>query len=67
MEVSVDTYIGRRNTSRYHSLVQEGVEILVSEALAPHIENIKIDCKKFLFVNRMRALLELNNGYVISA
>ena len=67
MEVSVDTYIGRRNTSRYHSLVQEGVEILVSEALAPHIENIKIDCKKFLFVNRMRALLELSNGYVISA
>ena len=67
MEVSVDTYIGRRNTSRYHSLVQEDVEILVSEALAPHIENIKIDCKKFLFVNRMRALLELSNGYVISA
>ncbi len=67
MEVSVDTYIGRRNTSRYHSLVQEGVEILVSEALAPYIENIKIDCKKFLFVNRMRALLELNNGYIISA
>ena len=67
MEVSVDTYIGRRNTSRYHSLVQEGVEILVSEALAPYVENIKIDCKKFLFLNRMRALLELNNGYIISA
>ena len=67
MEVSVDTYIGRRNTSRYHSLVHEGVEILVSETLAPYVENIKIDCKKFLFVNRMRALLELNNGYVISA
>ena len=67
MEVSVDTYIDRRNTSRYHSLVEEGVEILVSEALAPYVENIKIDCKKFLFVNRMRALLELNNGYVISA
>ena len=67
MEVSVDTYIGRRNTSRYHSLVQEGVEILVSEALAPYVENIEIDCKRFLFFNRMRALLELNNGYVISA
>ena len=67
MEVSVDTYIGRRNTSRYHSLVQQGVEVLVSDAIAPHIENIKLDCKKFLFVNRMRALLELDNGYVISA
>lgn len=67
MEVSVDTYIGSRNTSRYHSIVQEGVEVLVSDALAPYVENIKIDCKKFLFVKRMRALLELNNGYVISA
>lgn len=67
MEVSVDTYIGRRSASRYHSLMQEGVEILVSEALAPYVENIKIDCKKFLFVNRMRALLELNNGCVISS
>ncbi len=67
MEVSVDTYIGSRNTSRYHSIVQEGVEVLVSDALAPYVENIKIDCKKFLFVKRMQALLELNNGYVISA
>ena len=67
MEVSVDTYIGRRNTTRYRSLEQEGVEVLVSDAIAPYIENIELDCKKFLFVNRMRALLELNNGYVISA
>ena len=67
MEVSVDTYIGRRNTARYSSLIQEGVEVLISDALAPYVENIEIDCKKFLFVNRMRALLELNNGYVIEA
>ena len=67
MEVSVDTYIGRRNTSRYLSLAQQGVEVLVSNAIAPHVENIEIDCKKFLFFNRMRTLLELSNGYVISA
>ena len=67
MEVSVDTYIGRRNTSRYLSLAQQGVEVLVSNAIAPYVENIELDCKKFLFFNRMRALLELNNGYVISA
>lgn len=67
MEVSVDTYIGRRNTSRYLSLAQHDVEVLVSNAIAPYIENIDIDCKKFLFFNRMRALLELNNGCVISA
>lgn len=67
MEVSVDTYIGRRNTAKYQSLVQDGVEVLVSNAIAPYIENIGLDCKKFLFLNRMRALLKLNNGYVISA
>ena len=67
MEVSVDTYIGRRNIARYQSLAQEGIEVLVSEALAPYVSNIELDCKKFLFVNRMRALLELNDGYFISA
>ena len=67
MEVSVDTYIGRRNTSRYLSFAQQGVEVLVSNAIAPYVENIELDCKKFLFFNRMRALLKLNNGYVISA
>ena len=67
MEVSVDTYIGRRNTARYHKLAQQGVEVLVSESIAPYIENIKLDCKRILFVNRMRALLELNNGNVITA
>ena len=67
MEVSVDTYIGRRNTSRYLSLAQQGVEVLVSNAIAPYVENIELDCKKFLFFNRMRALLELDNGYVIEA
>ena len=67
MEVSVDTYIGRRNTAKYQKLAQEGVEVLISQALAPYVENIEIDCGKFLFVNRMRALLQLNNGYVIEA
>ena len=67
MEVSVDTYIGKRNTARYHKIMQQGVEVLVSDSIAPHLTNIELDCKKFLFVNRMRALLELDNGYVISA
>ena len=67
MEVSVDTYIGKRNTSRYQKLVQEGVEVLIADVIAPHLKAIELDCKKFLFVNRMRALLELENGYVIEA
>ncbi|CAI8053845.1 Uncharacterized protein YfbK [Geodia barretti] len=62
MEVSVDTYIGKRNTARYQKLVQEGVEVLIADVIAPHLKAIELDCKKFLFVNRMRALLELDNG-----
>ena len=35
MEVSVDTYIGKRNTARYQKLVQEGVEVLIADVIAP--------------------------------
>ena len=33
MEVSVDTYIGRRNTARYQKLEQEGVEVLIADVI----------------------------------
>ena len=67
MEVSVDTYIGGRNTSNYRKVTQDGIEILISNALASHIENLELDCKKFLFMHRLKALLELRNGMVIAA
>ena len=67
MEVSVDTYIGGRNTQNYRRVEQDGVEVLVSNALAPYIEQIDVDCRKFLFMHRLKAELEMQNGMVLSA
>ena len=65
MEVSVDTYIGRRNTKNYRTVEHEDVKLLVSNSLANHITNIELDCRKFLFMNRIKGILELQNGAVI--
>lgn len=60
--MSVDTYIGSRDTGNYQKFEQDGIELLVSNALAPHIREIALDCKKFLFFNRLKADMELSNG-----
>ena len=65
MEVSVDTHIGRRDTSRYHSVRQDGVELLVSPDLSGHASNIFIDLNRFLFINNLKAEVELTNGRVL--
>lgn len=65
MEVSVDTHIGRRNTSRYQSVRQDGVELLVSHDLSRHASNICIELKRFLFINSLKAEVELTNGLVL--
>lgn len=64
--MSVDTYIGRRNTSNYSVVQQDGVEVLVSKVLAPYIRNIAMDCHKFLFMNKLEAELELRNGLIVA-
>jgi hypothetical protein len=63
--VSVETYIGRRNTGNYHAVARDGVEVLVSQDLAEHARNITVDLKKFLFVRYLKAWVELDNGAVI--
>ena len=60
--MSVDTYIGNRNTRNYHKFEQDGVEVLVSNALAPYIRQIDLDCKKFIFMHKLKAEMELSNG-----
>ena len=65
-QVSVDTYIGRRDTANYKPVRGDGVEVLVSNALSPHIRNIHLDVKKFLFMTSLRARLELRNGMVVT-
>ena len=65
MEVSVDTHIGRRNTSRYQRVRQDGVELLVSPDLSRHASNISIELKRFLFLNHLKAEVELTNGLIL--
>ena len=64
-EVSVGTHVGRRNVSRYHVVRLEGVEILVSQDLAPSLRHLNIDMKKFLFFRNLTAAAELSNGLVL--
>ena len=66
-EVSVDTYIGNRNTSRYSIVKQDDVEVLVSSAIAPFVSNVHLDLKKFMFMRTLKAKLELQNGLVVGA
>ena len=65
-QVSVDTYIGRRNTRSYQVVQRDGVEVLVSNALAPHVRSIHMDVKRFLFMTSLKAELELQNGLVLA-
>ncbi len=65
-QVSVDTYVGRRNTRNYHVVQWDGVEVLVSNALAPHVRSIHMEVKKFLFMSSLKAELELQNGLVLA-
>ena len=64
-EVSVDTHVSRRDVSKYHVVKQEGVEILVSQDLAPSLRHLYIDRKKFLFFRNLTAGVELSNGLVL--
>jgi hypothetical protein len=64
--VSVDTYIGSRNTRNYHAVQRDGVEVLVSNALAPHVRSIHMEVKRFLFMSSLKAELELQNGLVLA-
>jgi len=66
MEVSVDTYIGRRDTTNYSMVSQDGVQILVSNVLAGQIDNLELDCKKFMFLHKLKAMLQMRNGMVIA-
>jgi hypothetical protein len=58
----VDTYIGRRNISRYQVVQRPGMELLVAPALARHARNLEIALGRFLFWRRLKAQVELPEG-----
>ena len=65
MEVSVDTHIARRNTSKYRVMRQDGVELLISPDLASHASDMSIILKRFLFLRHLKAEVQLDNGLVL--
>ena len=64
--MSVDTYVGRRDTANYQALRGGGVEVLVSNSLSPYVRSIHMEVKRFLFMTSLRARLELRNGLVVT-
>ena len=51
--------------SRYHVVGLDGVEVLVSQNLAPSLRHLYIDLKKFLFFRSLTAAAELSDGLVL--
>ena len=58
----MDTYIGRRNTSRYHSVKQEALELLVAPELANHARQLSIGLGRFLLWRRLEGEVEIPGG-----
>ena len=48
----VDTYLKRKNLSRYRTLEIEGVRVHVASALDGWAERIDVDAERFLFWRR---------------
>ena len=46
--MSVDTYLQRKNTSKYQKLEHEGVRVMVSPTLAQQAKTVYVDLKRFL-------------------
>ncbi len=45
---------------------QDGIELLISKAITPYLAGVHMDIKKFLFMTRLKAQLEMRNGLVIA-
>ncbi len=58
----MDTYVGRRNTSRYQVVRQEGLELLVAPELASRARRLDIGLGRFLFWRRLEAQVEIPGG-----
>jgi hypothetical protein len=58
----VDTYVGRRNTSRYRVVRHEGLELLVAPELADQARSLEIGLVRFLFWRRLDAQVEIPGG-----
>ena len=46
--MSVDTYLQRKNTSKYQKAEHEGVQLMVSPTLVQQAKSVSVDLKRFL-------------------
>ena len=51
----------------FRAMAQDGVEVMVSNALAPYVKQIDLDCTKFMVFHRLKAEMELSNGRWVTA
>ena len=47
--MSVDTYLQRKNVSKYQKAEHEGVQVMVSPTLVQQARLVYVDLKRFLF------------------
>ena len=47
--MSVDTYLQRKNTSKYQKAEHQGVQLMVSPTLVQQAKSVYVDLKRFLF------------------
>ena len=53
--------------SIYQSVELDGVELLVSPALADNASNIAVQFKKFLFFKHLKGAVKFSNGSVLGS
>lgn len=47
--MSVDTYLQRKNVSKYQKAVHQGVQLMVSPTLVQQARSVYVGLKRFLF------------------
>jgi len=56
--VSVDTYLKRKNLTKYQAQELDGVELLVTPVLAQWASRVEVDIDRFLFWRRFDVIAD---------
>ena len=61
--MSVDTYLQRKNTSKYQKAEHQGVKLMVSPTLVQQARSVYVDLKRFLFWTQYTVKAEPLRGH----
>ena len=61
--MSVDTYLQRKNTSKYQKAEHQGVQLMVSPTLVQQAKSVYVDLKRFLIWTRYTVEAEPLRGH----